>query len=334
MSVAETAALDRPAFEARREAAEPFVMRGAAAEWPAVQAPDARALFAQLARLDTGAAQDTLIGGTGTQGRFFYSDDYGGQNYSLITETLTQALSRLLSGRHADGAYVQSIGIARHMPGLADANRLDLVPDGVGGRAWIGTPTTVQTHWDASENVAVCVLGRRHVTLFPPTALPGLYPGPLETAPGRTMVSRVDLRAPDLERFPRFAAVRDMATEVELAPGDALYIPCGWWHRIEARSPLNMLVNYWWSDGEAMVDNQWAAVILAMAALQHLPDAQRDVWRGVFDHFVFRENGQPMADLPPAARGFLGGLPPDAKRWAVTELLAVLGPEVGLKPPG
>ncbi len=331
--VSETGPLDRAAFNAARKPAEPFVMRGAAAEWPAVKAPDARSLFAQLARLDTGAKQDTLIGRAGTAGKFFYSADYSGQNYGTVSETLTQGLSRLLSGPHDDGVYIQSIEIAKHMPDFSSAHRLSPVPDGVTGRAWIGGPTTVQTHWDASENIAVCVLGSRRVTLFPPHALPGLYPGPLETAPGRTMVSRVDIEAPDLTRFPRFAEVRDLAQTIELGPGDALYIPCGWWHRIEALAPLNMLVNYWWTDTEAMVDNQWAAVIMAMTALQHLPPASRQIWREVFDHFVFAQHGEPMADIPAASRGFLGGIPSDKKRWAVMELLAVLGPEVGLKPP-
>ena len=82
-----------------------------------------------------------------------------------------------------------------------------------------------------------------------------------------------------------------------------------------------------------MVDNQWAAVIMAMAALQHLPPASKRIWREVFEHYVFQGDGEPMADIPPESRGFLGGIPNDKKRWAVMELLGVLGPEVGLKPP-
>ena len=320
------------AFAAIRDRAEPTALRGAVAHWPVVRdAPDA--LFARLSALDSGAVQGTLIGKPGTRGRFFYSSDYSTQNYEQVPETLSDALARLRNRPSPDGTYIQSIPVAEHMPGFADEHALGLVPDGVAPRAWIGTPTVVQTHFDPSENIAAVVLGRRRVTLFPPEALPGLYPGPFETAPGRVMVSRVDVTDPDRERFPRYAEVEGLAREVVLERGDALYIPYGWWHRIEALAPLNMLVNYWWTDTKPAIDSPMSALILGHLAFQHLSPEQARIWREVFAHFVFGRDGEPMADLPQETRGFLAGIPEAHTRWAVHELLGVLGPAIGLKPP-
>ncbi len=52
--------------------------------------------------------------------------------------------------------------------------------------------------------------------------------------------------APGDPRYPRFEPVRARAPSVELAPGDALYLPKLWWHAVEATDPFNVLVNYWW----------------------------------------------------------------------------------------
>ena len=59
----------------------------------------------------------------------------------------------------------------------------------------------------------------------------------------------VALRNPDFERFPRFRQALAAAEVAELEPGDAIFVPALWWHHVEALSPFNMLVNYWWNDG-------------------------------------------------------------------------------------
>jgi quercetin dioxygenase-like cupin family protein len=39
-----------------------------------------------------------------------------------------------------------------------------------------------------------------------------------------------------------------MAMEAELSPGDAIFIPMGWFHHVEALERFNVLVNYWWDE--------------------------------------------------------------------------------------
>jgi hypothetical protein len=44
----------------------------------------------------------------------------------------------------------------------------------------------------------------------------------------------------------------------------------------------------------------------AFYAIKTLPPEQRDVWRTVFDHYIFEVNGNPGEHLPENARGVLG----------------------------
>jgi ribosomal protein L16 Arg81 hydroxylase len=46
----------------------------------------------------------------------------------------------------------------------------------------------------------------------------------------RHCYSRVDVEKPDLELYPEFRDVT--VTEVEIGPGDLLFLPVGWWHHV------------------------------------------------------------------------------------------------------
>ena len=125
----------------------------------------------------------------------------------------------------------------------------------------------------------------------------------------------VDLAAPDLARFPRFAAAATTALETTLEPGDAIYIPYCWWHAVQSLDSVNVLVNYWWSEGQLPgMGGAYDALLHAILAIKHLPPDQRDVWREWFDFYVFESGGDPAAHLPPHARGALG--PPDPAMFA------------------
>src|SRR5688572_703996 len=124
---------------------------------------------------------------------------------------------------------------------------MPLVP-GMVPRIWIGNKIRVAPHYDLMENIGVCLAGRRRFTLFPPEQLPNLYPGPFELTPAGTPISLVDPQTPDLEKYPRYAEACANALQAELAPGDAIYLPCAWWHGVDALEPVSVLVSYWWND--------------------------------------------------------------------------------------
>lgn len=318
-----------------RPAAKPVIMRGIAKGWPAVEQAmkGVVPLFQYLSAMDTGQSQGTLVKKTEEREKFFYSDDLRTQNYETVSETASVALENLLSPPDNKTRYIQSVKLDDHFKGFSDDNSLPLIEPNVAGRAWIGGETTVQTHFDCNENIAICVLGKRELTLFPPDQLPNLYIGPLETAPGGANVSLTNLETPDFDTHPKFKEALKHAQSATLLAGDAIYIPYGWWHHVRALAPLNMLVNYWWSPQTAQLDNPIAAMSHAMMAFRGMPENQRRVWQNMFAQFVFMEEGEPMAHLPEPLRGLLGGVPKGRERDAIFEILSVLAKDVGLTPP-
>ncbi|MFX8258165.1 cupin-like domain-containing protein, partial [Acinetobacter baumannii] len=86
--------------------------------------------------------------------------------------------------------------------------------------------------------------------------------------PAGQPISLVDLAAPDLARFPRFAEALPHAQVVTLEPGDALFIPSQWWHGVEGLDPINALVNFWWRQTPAFMDTPLNTLMLALLTLR------------------------------------------------------------------
>lgn len=84
------------------------------------------------------------------------------------------------------------------------------------------------------------VVGYKFVRLFAPSETPRLYP---HTEGMCTNSTQVDLHNPDAAAFPLFAGAR--FADALLGPGDALFIPRGWWHFVQACSP-SCSVSFWW----------------------------------------------------------------------------------------
>ena len=49
--------------------------------------------------------------------------------------------------------------------------------------------------------------------------------------------------AHDTQAFPKFAAAR--CVDVELQPGEILYLPIYWWHGVSAGAGRNCILNWW-----------------------------------------------------------------------------------------
>jgi hypothetical protein len=152
------------------------------------------------------------------------------------------------------------------------------------------------------------VAGHRRFTLYAPELIADLYVGPIDRTMAGQPVAMAAAAAPGDPRYPRFERIRDRAITVELEAGDALYLPKLWWHQVEATAPFNGLVNYWWDPFAAGADAPYTSLLLAMNAIAERPAAERRAWRVLFDHYVFRENGHPLAHLPPEQHGLLGPL--------------------------
>ncbi len=289
----------------------PVVMRGLVRDWPAVGAArqSAAAAAGYVRRFDAGRPVETIFGDPAIEGRFFYNDELTGLNFERRPERIGAALDELLQGEEQERArsvYIQSVPTPQNLPGFAEENRLPFLPPSVPPRIWIGNALTVQTHFDLSQNIACVVAGRRRFTLFPPDQLPNLYAGPFELTLAGPPVSMVRLEDPDHERYPRFREALGHALTAELGPGDALFVPYFWWHHVQSLERFNILVNYWWNEAQPGLGSPFDALLHAILAVRDLPPQQREVWRGVFDHYAFKANGEPVEHLPQQARGALG----------------------------
>jgi hypothetical protein len=303
----------------------PVVFKDLVRDWPAVQAGlvSPRALGEYLRGFDQGKQVAVLEGPASIRGHFFYREDMRGLNFERRPATITATIDRLLAQLEEPNPaalYIESTPTPDHLPPFATANRQPLLPESVVPRIWIGNTLTVQTHFDLSSNIACVVGGRRRFTLFPPQQLPNLYMGPIEFTISGPPISMVSASNPDLVRFPRFAEAMAHAQSAELGPGDAIYIPYGWWHQVESLTAFNVLVNYWWNEAR-QVGSPFDCMLHGVLALRDLPADQRKVWHAMFEHYVFTAADEALAHLPREQRGMLG--PPSAERTqAIRQILA------------
>lgn len=107
---------------------------------------------------------------------------------------------------------------------------------------WLG-PAGIVTpvHFDSAHNLLVQIHGHKNLILIPPSQSKLLYYPSLHL--GHVNYSPVDVEAPDLQRFPRFRKATPI--EVQLAPGEILFIPVRWWHYARALE-RTISLNFWW----------------------------------------------------------------------------------------
>jgi hypothetical protein len=314
--VAEFGAIDRATFDQDiRSKGKPAVFRGLASDWPAVRAGRGSAAdaVAYLKTFAHDAPVAAIVGKPEIDGRFFYTDDLTGLNFTRGQSPLPPFLDRLVRDQDVEHPYamaVQSAPAPDLLPGFAEANCITLIDQTVVPRLWIGNAIRVATHYDLMENVGIVVTGRRRFTLFPPDQVSNLYMGPIELTPAGTPVSMVDVANPDVRQFPRYAQALRHAQRADLEPGDAIYIPFHWWHAVESLAAVNLFVNYWWNPARQDTGSPYDALLHALIAIASLPEDQRAAWQVMFDHLVFRPDGAPAAHLPASVRGVLGDIDP------------------------
>lgn len=321
---------DADAFKSVVSERRPAVLRGITAGWPAVAAASSDQQLADyLLTFDRGARFEAFVAPPAVEGRYFYDDPMNGFNFQRATVGLRELLSEIVrqaSGGAATGVYAGSLPASSVLPGFDRENTMPLLAEKqTEPRLWIGNRGNIAPHFDESDNLACVAAGRRRFVLFPPEQVSNLYVGPIDVTPAGLPASMVDVRAPDLERFPRFKDAAAAAFVAELEAGDAIYIPALWWHHVEALAPMNLLVNYWWHDGAADAGSPFGALAHGLLTISHLPVQDRLAWRSMFDHYVFQLGDNPAAHIPPHARGVLGDSTPALRMRIRDFLLRLLG---------
>lgn len=313
----------RPVAEARCDsgglddllssASRPFIVRGFAREWPLVKAgiegggSAARAYLLQRAR---DRRFEVNLGTPGKGPRLFY-DDHMGMNFRMGRASLADIFAGIeanLDKADTPAIYLSSLDMHDYFDGLHEENHADLVGRPSRDSIWIGTRTQIAAHNDIPDNLAVCAVGERRFTLFPPEAFLDLYLGPLENTPAGRAVSMVDFADPDFQHHPRFRNALGIALVAALEAGDALFIPSLWYHHVESLASFNVLINHWWRPTPRFLGDPEQALLHAILAVRDLSAQARERWKALFDHYVFSGGDAAAAHLPEGKRGILDPL--------------------------
>jgi lysine-specific demethylase 8 len=136
---------------------------------------------------------------------------------------------------------------------------------------WVGSRTRSGLHYDNADNLFGQIYGQKRALLVSPNYSRFLYP-----FPDNPTKSQVDLDSPDLKRHPRCA--RAAVWSCDLGPGDALFMPRGWWHHI-CSEEISMSINCW--HGDALTELERVQRFLGSGALVVLRAIWDFMWHGV-----------------------------------------------------
>jgi len=169
----------------------------------------------------------------------------------------------------ADSEAVQSL--ATHLDNLGlqqPASSLNL---------WIGSGHIECLHYDTMDGTLIQLHGSKRILLFPPSQTANLYPYPFYAhlrhgLKLRSWFSRVYPDRPDFQAFPKLREAFKHRRDVILNPGEALYIPAGWWHEVTAMGDdMVCSVNRFWriypTPRAWWLWNRWRAYLGSICAI-------------------------------------------------------------------
>ena len=299
---------------------EPIVLRGLVNHWELVK----KSLHSDIAAAEylkafyNGRPTLTYFGEAGLDGQYGYNDNATQLNFKKEKAHIGDVLDLIityLEDSAPPSVYIASNVIDSSFPGLRQKNDLDmsfakLAPNSESPipSIWIGNKSIAKCHYDASDNMACVVKGRRKFILFPPDQIENLYPGPLSPTPGGQAISMVNFYDPDYQKHPKFKQAEEKGITAELEPGDAIFIPSMWWHQVEGLDKFNILVNYWWSNAERFMGSAMNALYHSILSLRDKPAHEKAAWKHVFDYYIFNDELLPTQHLPPESHGLLSPL--------------------------
>jgi len=289
---------------------EPLLLKNFVHDWPLVKEAKKSdsAVISYLRNFDAKKPLTAMTGDPSIKGRIFYNEDLSGFNFDyrrVSLEEIFQKLTECSKLQEPPMIYVGSTNIDNWLPGFREENDITLGKHQPIASLWIGNRSRVAPHYDFPTNIACSVAGKRRFTFFSPEHLDNLYVGPIDFSPAGQPISLVDLLDPDYEKFPKYRNAESDAIVADLDVGDAVLIPSMWWHHVEARNDLNVLVNYWWRTTPNFMGSPLNVLQHAIMGLRDLPDEQRGIWRSLFDYYVFNQKEENISHIPENARGAL-----------------------------
>ena len=145
---------------------------------------------------------------------------------------------------------------------------------------WVGPAGHVEClHYDPMDGTLIQLHGSKKIVLFPPRQSANLYPFPVSVHLRhglrlRCWFSQVTLLNPDFDAFPNLQAALPHRLEVNLQPGEMLYIPAGWWHEVTTLgSEMACSLNRFWrvfpTSRAVLSWQRWRTYLGSAAAVPH-----------------------------------------------------------------
>lgn len=174
--------------------------------------------------------------------------EYESRSHQHRTKMTFRAFLDLVESGPANDVYMTANNTAANaalMEALADDLRPlppMLRPDPLQGFLWIGRDTLTPMHHDLTQNIMIQLVGTKIVRLVPPAEQRKL---------GNSLHVFADFHWLD----DGIATARDVSyTEVVLEPGQALFLPVGWWHCVRS---IGLSITY--TSTNFLWHNDWVA---------------------------------------------------------------------------
>ncbi len=208
---------------------QPRLWRGAASAWPAVR----HWTFSSLRALGPDLPVQVVQGNRERE------------ETRLSTSTWGEHLAALESMASSDRppGNLKEFDLLKQFPSLLnDLRLLDLFPAGAvfANQAWIG-PAGARTglHFDLLDNIALTLVGRKRFYLMPPGSVKAHQVSGKYDRWARLCRIGVDQILQEAGQ-----AADSLVRVVDLCPGDALYVPHGWWHEVVNLEPSVLLSGF------------------------------------------------------------------------------------------
>lgn len=216
---------------------QPVLFRGAAASWPAMS----RWTFEWFEQ-EYAQQQIVIHDGNYVRGEIPGTSVRAGHERTM---TMAQFISGLKQTGTREIGYLGGGELFQRAPGLLKDLRFPEFGSPALERYaqysfWMGAPGTVtQVHHDRAHNLYVQIRGRKRWQLYSPTRNAELRPVLIHWAASSSELELGPIQ--DGAGGPGIPA--DYEFEVE--PGDLLFLPYGWWHRVVTLEP-SIAANWWW----------------------------------------------------------------------------------------
>lgn len=214
----------------------PALFEGAARSWPA-----SYRWSLDFFERDVGATAVPVATGLYVAGAVPGTADRLGESVEM---TLAEYVRQLRDGDAREPRYLAGPETFQRLPSLLEDLRFAPYPplERFAERSfWMGPPGTVtQLHMDRAQNLYAQFVGRKRWLLFSPEKARAMQPLRIHWA---ASLCGHELGKDALGLLARRGVTPDH--DFEVRPGDVLFLPYGWWHRVETVE-LSVAANYWW----------------------------------------------------------------------------------------